>query len=95
MHLVENKRNFFAEYVTGEAIEVENAAPPPYASILGKSGNCILLATYRLAGNPELAQVRADVIRGVGGRQPSARSYKERLELVGVGCLTYSDTSQM
>ena len=95
VNLVEKKRNFFAEYVASEAIDVANAAPPQRDSVVGKSGNCIPLATYRLEGNPELAKVPEDVIRGEGGRLPSAMSYKECLKLVGAGCLTYADTSQI
>ena len=95
VNLVEKKHIFFADYVTREAVEVENAAPPPYDSMLGKPGNCILLAMYRLVGNPELARIWDDVIRNDCGPQPAARSYKECLKLVGAGSLTYADTSQV
>ena len=63
-NLVEKRRNFSEEYVTMEEIEVEKNGASPYDSILGKSGNCIFLAMYRLSGSPELAQVWEGVIRG-------------------------------
>ena len=41
VNLVEKRHNFFASNVVAGAVEVENAPPLPYDSILEKPGNCI------------------------------------------------------
>ena len=85
----------FADYVAREAVDVENADPLPYGSVLGKSGNCTLLAMYRLSGDPDMAKLTEDAIRCKGGRHPSARSHKGRLGLGGDGNLAYAEKSKI
>ena len=95
VNLVEKKHTFFADYVVREALDVENADQPPYGSVLGKPGNCILLAMYRLSGGPEMAKVMEEAIRSKGGRQAPTRSYSECLRLLGGGNLACADKSKI
>ena len=95
VNLVEKKHNFFASNVVAGAVEVENAPPLHYDSILGKPGNCSLLDLYRLTGNSELAKVIQDVLQMGGGIQPSESPYKECIQIVGDGSLTYADISHI
>ena len=53
------------------------------------------MALYRLDGGSELARVIREVIRTGGGTQPSARSHRECLQIVGDGDLTYAETHQV
>ena len=56
-NLAGRNHNFFAGNVVREAVEVDNSPPLPIDSILGKPGNCIFLALYRLDGGAELDKV--------------------------------------
>ena len=93
--LVEKKHFFFAEYITREAVEISNLPLPPRTSSLRKPGNCILLALYRLVGNQEMAKVLEEVLLVRGNMQPVVRSYKECLEIIGSGYLTYAESAQL
>ena len=42
-----------------------------------------------------MAKVMEEVLRCKGGRQPSTRSYKERLNMVGAGDLAYAEKSKI
>ena len=95
VNLVEKRHKFFGSNVVAGAVEVENAPPLPYDSILEKPGNSILLALCRLAGNSELAEVIQEAILTRGGTQPPTRSYRECLLIVGDGNLTYAENHQV
>ena len=93
--LVEKKHFFFAEYISMDAVEISNSPLPPRNSPLRKPGNCILLALYRLAGNQEMARVLEDVLQVRGNVQPVTRSYRECIDIIGSGNLTYAESSQL
>ena len=86
---------FFLGNVSDSATRVERIESPPTGSMLYECGGCILLSIFRLVGDVDVCQSLEEAAKNNPTDGYRARTYLQRISILGAGTLRYVDHREL